>query len=190
MSSLFGSIFGQDSEIQKWIEQVVTSIEYWALVRFVPVWVHYTLHQDVQGNVKWEPLVFTGIKLDWVWWAREVRLRALGTSFIMWLCPQTYPQSISPGILKPAAKFTTQSLCCVPRDFLLILALLSVHLHSADYLGTPDPNFPKTLIPWLPLIGPQLEYNLNLTLSWTWSLVSSLRGKHFFPRQQRLNQTS
>lgn len=106
-----------------------------------------------------------------------------GHKHIMWLCPQTDPQSISPGILKPAAKFTTQFLCCVPCDFLLILALLLVLLHSAGYLGAPPPSFPNNLLLWLPLIAPLLEYNLNLTLSWTWSLVSSLREKDLFPRQ-------
>lgn len=69
-------------------------------------------------------------------------IEALGTSFIIWLCPQTYPQSVSPGILKPTAKFTTQFLYCVPCDFLLILALLLVLLHSVDYLGTPPPISP------------------------------------------------
>ena len=69
-------------------------------------------------------------------------IEALGTSFIMWLCPQTYPQSVSPGILKPAAKFTTQFLCCVSCDFLLILALLLVLLHSAIILA-PLPQLPQ-----------------------------------------------
>lgn len=162
-----------------WIEQVSASVENYALTRFIPVWVCYTLYKDIQGNVKWDLLVFIGIKLDWVWWARRVRLRAVGTSFMMWLCPQTDPQSISPGTLKPAATFTTQFLCCVPCDFLLILALLPVLLHSAGYLGAPAPNFPNNLIPWLPLTAPLLEYNLNLTLSWTWSLASSLRERPF-----------
>lgn len=74
-------------------------------------------------------------------------IKALGTSFIMWLCPQTYPQSVSPGILKPVAKFTTQFPCCVSCDFLLLLASLLIFLHSADYLGTPPPTSP---IIWFP----------------------------------------
>lgn len=165
----------------KWIEQVALSTENWALTRFIPVWVHYTLYKDVQGNVRWDLFIFMGIKLDWVWWARGVQLRALGTSFILWLCPQSYPQSISPGILKPAAKLTTTLLCCVLCVFLLILALLLGLLHLAGYLGTPVPNFPNNRIPWLPPVAPLLELDLNLTLSWIWSLVSSWREKHFFP---------
>lgn len=57
----------------------------------------------------------------------------------------------SPGILKPTTKFTTQFLCSVPCDFLLILASLSVVLHSAGYLGPLTLNFPNNLTPWLPL---------------------------------------
>lgn len=87
---------------------------------------------------------------------------ALGTSFLMWLCPQTYPQSASPGILKPAAKFATQFLCCVSCDFLLILALLPVLLHSTDYLGTPPPTSP---IIWFPSSHLEPLY-WNKTLIW------------------------
>lgn len=89
-------------------------------------------------------------------------------------------------MLKPAANFTTQFLCCVPCDFLLILALLLVLLHSAGYLGAPAPNFPNNLILWLPLtpfigLQPLFDTLLNLVTGFL------PERKAFFPGNTRQN---
>ena len=83
-------------------------------------------------------------------------IKALGTSFIMWLCPQTYPQSFS---------WDSQSSCQIYHSvpvlcFMWLSASLGFtsNFFALSWLSWhPSPNFPNNLFPWLQLITPLLE---------------------------------